>query len=553
MDPSEHLPRSNRRALASPMALRSRSTLSVCGSQNQMRRPITADSAIKIPVRKIIALTSGRQLQIFRIEAKVKAHVIRDDVVFWKGSSNTLIGLVTGTAHQGRLGTLADLRPSSDLDRAQIINYRFTVDGKWLFLVEISNNTSTAPDAFRVKGNIQLYSVERGISQPIVGHAGTFAELEVADVAQSYKLFTFANRTATGAKLHIVEIDHTAASPVLAKKAVDVFFHPDATSDFPVATQICKRYGIVYLVTKCGFIHRWDLETGACIYMNRVSGNTVFVTSEYEATRGIIGINRKGQVLPATADKNALHIVRVNPEQGAQFASSLATSFLLDALKDNKPDQAHFQTRLLETNLVHAPQVADAILGNQMCTHYDRPRIANLCEKAGLLQRALDHYEDPADIKRDIVQSSTLDQEWLVNYFGKLTVEQSLDIMREMLRVNIRQHLQVVIKIATKYSDLLGPVKLMEMFEQFKTYEGLYYYLGAVVNLSTDPEVHFKYIQAATRTGQIREVERFCRESNYYNAEKVKNFLKEAKLTDQLPLIIVCDRFDFVHDLVLYL
>ena len=28
---------------------------------------------------------------------------------------------------------------------------------------------------------------------------------------------------------------------------------------------------------------------------------------------------------------------------------------------------------------------------------------------------------------------------------------------------------------------------------------------------------------------------------------------KEAKLTDQLPLIIVCDRFDFVHDLVLYL
>jgi clathrin heavy chain len=82
---------------------------------------------------------------------------------------------------------------------------------------------------------------------------------------------------------------------------------------------------------------------------------------------------------------------------------------------------------------------------------------------------------------------------------------------------------------------------------------GLYYYLGSVVNLSQDPEVHFKYIQAATRTGQIREVERICRESNHYNPEKVKNFLKEAKLSDQLPLIIVCDRFDFVHDLVLYL
>jgi Region in Clathrin and VPS. len=64
-----------------------------------------------------------------------------------------------------------------------------------------------------------------------------------------------------------------------------------------------------------------------------------------------------------------------------------ATSFLLDALKDNKPEQGPLQTRLLELNLVHAPQVADAILGNEMFTHYDRPRIANLCEKAGLLQR----------------------------------------------------------------------------------------------------------------------------------------------------------------------
>jgi clathrin heavy chain len=46
------------------------------------------------------------------------------------------------------------------------------------------------------------------------------------------------------------------------------------------------------------------------------------------------------------------------------------------------------------------------------------------------------------------------------------------------------------------------------------------------VNFSQDPEVHFKYIQAACKTGQIKEVERICRESNCYNAERVKNFLK---------------------------
>ncbi|KAG6824726.1 hypothetical protein H0H92_006017 [Tricholoma furcatifolium] len=226
-----------------------------------------------------------------------------------------------------------------------------------------------------------------------------------------------------------------------------------------------------------------------------------------------------------------------------------ATSFLLDALKDNKPEQGPLQTRLLEMNLIHAPQVADAILGNEMFTHYDRPRIVNLCEKAGLLPRALKHSEDLANIKRAIVHTTVIQPDWLVNYFSRLTTEQSMACLNEMLRVNIRQNLQVVVQIATKYSDILGPLKLIEMFESYKSFEdmlpltiyiqGLYYYLGSVVNLSEDSEVHFKYIQAATRTGQIREVKCICRERNHYNPEKVKNFLKEAKLSDQLPLIIL--------------
>ena len=67
--------------------------------------------------------------------------------------------------------------------------------------------------------------------------------------------------------------------------------------------------------------------------------------------------------------------------------------------------------------------------------------------------------------------------QWLVNYFSRLTTEQSMACMQEMLRVNIRQNLQIVIQIATKYSDVLGPVKLIEMFESFKTFEGEPYVL----------------------------------------------------------------------------
>jgi clathrin heavy chain len=146
-----------------------------------------------------------------------------------------------------------------------------------------------------------------------------------------------------------------------------------------------------------------------------------------------------------------------------------------------------------------------------------------------------------------------LNPEWVINYFGRLSIEQSFECLKEMLATNIRQNLQIVVQISTKYAEQIGPSKLILMFENFKTFEGLYYFLGSIVNFSQDSEVHFKYIQAACRTGQLKEVERICRESNAYEPERVKNFLKEAKLTDQLPLIIVCDRFNFVHDLILHL
>jgi clathrin heavy chain len=59
--------------------------------------------------------------------------------------------------------------------------------------------------------------------------------------------------------------------------------------------------------------------------------------------------------------------------------------------------------------------------------------------------------------------------------------------MQEMLRVNIHQNLQIVIQIATKYSAVLGPVKLIEMFESFKTFEGEYHVLHTTVSVLTMP------------------------------------------------------------------
>jgi clathrin heavy chain len=116
------------------------------------------------------------------------------------------------------------------------------------------------------------------------------------------------------------------------------------------------------------------------------------------------------------------------------------TAFLLDALKHNRPTEGPLQTRLLEMNLMSAPQVADAILGNSMFTHYDRAHIAQLC-KAGLLQRDLEHYTGLYDIKRAVVHTHLLNGDWLVGFFGTLSVEDSLECLKAMLTANIRQNL----------------------------------------------------------------------------------------------------------------
>ena len=44
--------------------------------------------------------------------------------------------------------------------------------------------------------------------------------------------------------------------------------------------------------------------------------------------------------------------------------------------------------------------------------------------------------------------------------------------------------------------------------------------------------------QAACKTGQMKEVERICRESNCYDPERVKNFLKVGLLLAHVEMAI---------------
>ncbi|KAH3675861.1 hypothetical protein WICMUC_002431 [Wickerhamomyces mucosus] len=732
------------------------------------RKNMSADNAILHPSKFIISLrANGTTVQIFNLETKekLKSYNLDEPVIFWKWLNESQLGLVTASSIF--IWNIFDGQPSTgpskltsrhaNLNNAQIINFVANSNFDWFAVVGITQENG------RIAGKIQLYSRNRNVSQAIEGHVAAFSSLTLSNASSPTQVFVCGNRTETSGQLHIIEIDHDANNPPFQKKNVDIFFPPDATVDFPISLQVSQKYGVIYLLTKYGFIHLYDLESGANLFVNRITATPVFIASSYANGEGILAINKSGQVLaveiskekiipyilnklsnvqlalslasrgglpgaenlflqqfdsllnqgdysnaakvaasseqlrtpqtiqklknvqaaPGTIspllqyfstllDKGRLNqfesvelarpvlqqdrknlfenwfkedkltsseelgdivkpfdvnlalqiylkaqihskvvtalaelgqfdkivpysekvgyspnfillisgLLRSNPDKASEFAVSLlnspqtsdqieiekisdiffsqnfvqqGTSFLLDALKDDSPNHGHLQTRLLEINLLHAPQVADAILGNDMFHHYDRPIIAQLSEKAGLFQRALENYSDIKDIKRVIVNTNSIPADWLVSYFGKLNVEQTVGCLRELLERNVAQNLQIVIQVATKYSDLIGSQVLIKLFEEYKSFEGLYYYLASIVNLTDDKDVVFKYIQSAAKIGQSKEIERIVKDNNVYDPEKVKNFLKDAELQDQLPLIIVCDRFDYVHDLILYL
>lgn len=141
---------------------------------------------------------------------------MHEDVTFWNWISPTTLGIVTETAVYHWIAYAPASAPNSPTSETpvkvfdrhaslagnQIINYRVTLDEKWLVLVGISSNT-TNPAGFKVKGAMQLYSKERGVSQPIEGHAASFAEIRLDGASADTKLFAFAVRTATGAKVSL--------------------------------------------------------------------------------------------------------------------------------------------------------------------------------------------------------------------------------------------------------------------------------------------------------------------------------------------------------------
>lgn len=165
----------------------------------------------------------------------------------------------------------------------------------------------------------------------------------------------------------------------------------------------------------------------------------------------------------------------------------------MEALKNNRPDEGHLQTKVLQINLMSATNVAEGIFKLNLFTQYDREQIAKLCEQVGLYGRALQNYTNMQDIKRVMLNTHAIPEEQILQFFGRLSEEDSLQCMYDMLKSN-RQNVTIVAKIAVQYSEKIDTKKAVEVLESFGTNEGTLFYLANVLPKTDDPEIYFKYI-----------------------------------------------------------
>jgi len=227
---------------------------------------------------------------------------------------------------------------------------------------------------------------------------------------------------------------------------------------------------------------------------------------------------------------------------------------MTDALECNKPEDAPLQTKLLEICLSRDPNLAVAILQRRQLTYYDKQKIGRLCEQLGLLGYALENYTEITDIRRVIVNTHMLNKDQLISFLCTLDAEKAKICLVDMIKTTAH-NVPVAAEAAVKLSEsgIVTGEDIVKIFESLGSIDGMFMYLRQVIATSEDPEIYYKYIEAAAKLNHLAEVERVIRETNKYDPEKVKNFLMEIKLENPKALIYLCDTHGYIEEMTKYL
>lgn len=78
------------------------------------------------------------------------------------------------------------------------------------------------------------------------------------------------------------------------KKNTEIQYDASTPNDFPISVQVSEKYGMLYIVTKFGFIYIYELTTCEQIFKTRISTDPIFVVAKNLANDGILALNKNG-------------------------------------------------------------------------------------------------------------------------------------------------------------------------------------------------------------------------------------------------------------------
>lgn len=228
---------------------------------------------------------------------------------------------------------------------------------KWCSLFGIST-----PDGGKtILGHIQLFLIEGAKQQLLEGHCSCFGEAPIHADDYNSSLFCFFERKSTDPtpRIHITEIGAPPPGASKFKKQADFPIDPSLPADFPVYMQVSSRYGLLYAVTKFGFLYAYELSSASPLFRVRISEQAIFVGAKNSKTDGIIAINKGGAVITSDIDPSAYipHILRsTHIPDNTNLGFRLAVRFKLPGVENLMVEQ--FNRLLISGDFAGAAKVA---------------------------------------------------------------------------------------------------------------------------------------------------------------------------------------------------
>jgi clathrin heavy chain len=78
------------------------------------------------------------------------------------------------------------------------------------------------------------------------------------------------------------------------KKSIDIQMPPDVAGDFPVLMQAIESYGVVFVITKFGYLYMYEVSNAVLLFRQRITDSLIFVATKHTQSDGVICVNKAG-------------------------------------------------------------------------------------------------------------------------------------------------------------------------------------------------------------------------------------------------------------------